>query len=209
MTLFYIIRHGETDFNRSGRYQGQSDVPMNPEGRRQCRALADRMARAELDIIYSSDLARAQECARIIACGRTVALDPRLREIDVGRVVGLDAQEIAEREPAFWAAFQQERDRTPFPGGESALDVRRRALEAVSAIHERYPDGRVAVVTHGGLITMLVAEVLSLPLSQRRRLVPENCGLTLLQWSRDRQRLRSFNDTGHLAEAPCDLRTEA
>lgn len=208
MTLLYIIRHGETDFNKNGRYQGQSDIPLNDEGRRQSRALAARMAQLPADVIYASDLSRAQETARTIAAGRPVALDPRLREVDVGRVYGLTTQEIMQREPAFWAQLQREPDRTPYPGGENAYDVQQRAVEAVTAICTRYPDGKVAVVTHGGLIKMIVADVLGLSLAERHRIVLDNCGLTVVEWTPGRKRLRSLNDTGHLSQAPCDVRAD-
>lgn len=208
MTLLYIIRHGETDYNRDGRYQGQSDIRMNETGRNQAAAVARKMARLDLTAIYSSDLNRAQECARVIASGTPVALDPRLREIDVGRVVGLTLEQIAQREPEFHAALRQDPDRVVFPGGESALDVHRRAMAAFEAIISRYPQGRVAVVTHGGLITLLTAEVIGLPLANRRRLYPQNGGITVLEWTADRRRLRSFNDTGHLDAAPSEMKTE-
>lgn len=208
MTVLYIIRHGETDFNRDGRFQGQTDVPMNQLGRRQSEAVAARLAAVPLDVVYSSDLARAQECARIIAGPRTVVLDPRLREAHVGRVAGLTQAQIAVREPDYAAAFARDPDATPFPGGESALDVCRRAMEAFRTIVERYPDGRVAVVTHGALIKMVIADVLALPLPERHRTVFENCGLSVVEWGPQRRRIKSLNDTGHLAEAPSEVRTE-
>lgn len=203
-----MIRHGETDHNRSGRYQGQTDIAMNEQGRQQSRLLAMRLAAEPLAVIYSSDLTRAQECARLVAGARTVALDPRLREIDVGRVVGLTVPEIAEREPAFWAAFQRDREQTPYPGGESAADVLRRARSALAAIAARYPDGRVGVVTHGGLIALVVAEALGMQLSHRGRLVTSNCGLTMLEWQGERVRLHSFNDLAHLGGAVGELLTD-
>lgn len=208
MTLFVLIRHGETDHNRTGRYQGQTDIPLNDRGRQQCRRLAERLAGEPLDVIYSSDLSRAQECARMLAAGRPVALEPRLREIDVGRVAGLTAAEIAAREPAFWAAFQRDKEQTPYPGGESAIDVLRRAREALAAIEARYPGGRVGVVTHGGLIALVVGEAMGAPLSHRGRLVTSNCGITVLERKDGRVRLHSFNDTAHLAGGVGELLTD-
>jgi bisphosphoglycerate-dependent phosphoglycerate mutase len=75
VTILYLVRHGETDYNRNGRYQGQLDIPLNAEGRRQSLALADRMVGLPLDLIYTSDLAWAQETARTVAAGRTAVLD--------------------------------------------------------------------------------------------------------------------------------------
>ncbi|HYF91963.1 MAG TPA: histidine phosphatase family protein [Symbiobacteriaceae bacterium] len=208
MTTFYIIRHGETDYNRNGRYQGQMDIPLNEDGRRQSEMIADRMATVALDAIYSSDLSRAQVTARIIARGREVALEPRLREIHVGRVMGMSNAEIRQQFPEFWTATEQDPDHTPFPGGESAVDLQRRTMEAMAAIAARYPDGRVAVVTHGGVIKVIAASVMEMPLAIRPKIVLDNCSLTVVEWSDRGRRVRSLNDTGHLAQAPCDVRAD-
>jgi broad specificity phosphatase PhoE len=208
VTRLYVIRHGETDYNHDGRYQGHTDVRLNNKGREQSEALAKRMALLPFRLLYSSDLSRAQETARMIATGREVVLDPRLREVDVGRVAGLTNPEIAQREPQFWAALAHQPDLTPFPGGECAHDVQRRALEVFGVIGSRYPDGDVAVVTHGGLIKMLASHVLGLPLKERHRLLFDNCSLTIIEWGEDRMRVRALNDTGHLVQAPCDVRAD-
>lgn len=208
MTLFYVIRHGETDYNRNGRYQGQSDIPLNEEGLRQTVLLANRMAAVPLDIIYSSPLMRAQETARAMAGGRTVALDPRLQEIDVGRCQGLTNPEIARQMPDFWAQMQKEPDRTPFPGGENAYDLQKRSVEAMWAIRERYPTGRVAVVTHGGVLKVIVADVMGLPLTERHRFVINNCSITIIEWGAERRRLRTLNEMGHMGIEPGDIKAD-
>jgi broad specificity phosphatase PhoE len=203
MTLFTIIRHGETDYNRNGRYQGQSDIALNAAGRQQSAALGLHLAHAPIDLIYASDLTRAQETARLMAGGRTVILDPRLREIDVGRAAGMTSTEIQQSEPTFWAALQQDPDRTPFPGGESTLTVQRRALEAFTAISQRYPQGQIAVVTHGMVVKMVVAHALGLSMRERHITVFGNCSITQVEWGRTEQKVLVMNETGHLSEAPC------
>lgn len=203
MTLITIIRHGETDYNRNGRYQGQTDISLNATGRQQSAALGLYLADEPIDLIYSSDLSRAQETARLIAGGRTVLLEPRLREIDVGRAAGLTSAEIAQREPAFWAALQQDPDGTPFPGGESTMAVQQRALEAFAAIHRRYPQGRIAVVTHGMVVKMVVAHLLGLGMRERHITVFGNCSITQVQWGGAAQKVLRMNETGHLSAAPC------
>ncbi|HEY3368489.1 MAG TPA: histidine phosphatase family protein [Symbiobacteriaceae bacterium] len=208
MTLFYIIRHGETDYNRNGRYQGQSDIPLNAEGRRQTQLLATRMKEVPLDVIYTSPLSRAQETARTIAAGRPVMLEPRLMEVSVGRAMGLTNAEIARDLPEFWAQMQREPDRTPFPGGENAYDVQKRAVEALWAVRERYPHERVAVVSHGGVIKALVCDVLGLSLAERHRIVLNNCSLTIVEWGAERRRLRSLNEMGHLGVEPGDIKAD-
>ncbi len=99
-TTFFVIRHGETDWNLNGRWQGHADVPLNQVGRVQARRLADRLLRdgARIDAIYSSDLKRAWETARAVAAALDLAprLDPSLREIDVGSwsMAGVKAQSL-------------------------------------------------------------------------------------------------------------------
>lgn len=202
MTRLYIARHGETDYNLNGRYQGHTELPLNATGRRQSEQLGARLAGLKLDVIYTSDLPRARETARAIAHGRTVALDPRLREVNVGRVAGLTDEEITRREPAFREAFLRDPDGTPYPCGESAYDVQRRTLEVFDAICRRYPDVGVGVVTHGGLIKLIVAHVLGLSLPDRHRTAFDNCGLTIIDWDGAHGRVLAMNDTGHLTLAP-------
>lgn len=208
MTTFYIIRHGETDYNKNGRYQGQMDIPLNDDGRRQSEMAAARMAGINLDVIYASDLCRAQETARIIARGRMVALEPRLREIHVGRVMGMNNEEIKREFPDFWAANLADPDNTRFPGGENAVEVQVRTMAALTDMQARYPQGNVAVVTHGGVIKVIVAAIMEVPLAIRPKIVLDNCSLTVAEVGDRGRRIRSLNDTGHLVQAPCDVRAD-
>ena len=102
MGHWYLVRHGETDWNLTERIQGQVDVPLNATGRRQVSHLAKRLTDLPLDAIYSSDLARTHETARIIAADRDIAIatDPDLREFSFGEWEGLTAEEIEARRQA-------------------------------------------------------------------------------------------------------------
>src|SRR5581483_11305534 len=97
MTTLLLVRHGETDWNAERRWQGHADVPLNARGREQARALAEELAGESIDAIYSSDLSRAQDTADIVGARLDVpvVVDPDLREIDVGPVEGLTAEESA------------------------------------------------------------------------------------------------------------------
>ena len=137
MTTLLLVRHGETDWNAERRWQGHADVPLNERGREQARALAERLAGESIDAIYSSDLSRARDTADIVGARLDVpvAVDPDLREIDVGAVEGLTAEESAAFEG--WQ-------------GEPKEDHSERVLAAISRIAERHPGERILVVTHGG-----------------------------------------------------------
>ena len=205
MTLLYIIRHGETDWNKAGRYQGQTDIDLNDEGRRQSAAVGRRMATVPLDALYASDLTRARETATALAGGRPVVAEPRLREVHAGRCQGLLHTEICGQEPEYWAAVQQDPDNTPFPDGESAVQLQQRAMACLEEIAARHPGGKVAVVTHGGVIKAIVAAVLGAPLAIRPRFSLENCSVTVVERRPDGWRLKSLNETAHLEQAPAEV----
>src|SRR5438876_6792690 len=101
VTTLILARHGETDWNRDGRCQGHADPPLNERGREQALELAELLADEPIEAVYSSDLRRAHETARIVADrkGLDVIVDPQLRERDVGHWSGLTAAEIEERFP--------------------------------------------------------------------------------------------------------------
>lgn len=138
MTTLLLVRHGETDWNAEGRLQGHTDTLLNDYGRRQAAALAEDLAGDGIDVVYSSDLARARETAEIVAghLGLPVVLEPGLREKNWGSWEGLTPME---------------RDATEYVG-ESNADHRERTLRALRAIAERHPGRRVLVVTHGGSV---------------------------------------------------------
>src|SRR5690349_15996562 len=101
MTTLLLARHGETDWNREGRWQGWADPPLNELGRRQATRLAEQLRTIPFDAVYSSDLRRAHETAEILAAPHAVPIvvDPALREIDIGSWSGLTRAEIAARFP--------------------------------------------------------------------------------------------------------------
>jgi broad specificity phosphatase PhoE len=138
-----IARHGETDWNREGRWQGWADPPLNETGRAQARELAEQLRRLPFDAVYSSDLARAHETAEIVAepHGMPVVVDPELREIDIGSWSGLTHEEIRARFP----------DGTR-PDGETREQHSARVRVAIERIARANLDRRVLVVTHGGTV---------------------------------------------------------
>ncbi len=159
-TRVLLVRHGQSEWNAAGRWQGQADPPLTDVGRAQARAAA--RAVGAVDAIFASDLQRAAETAAIIS-GELgvgpVVLDERLRERDAGEWSGLTRAEIEERYPGWLGsgsdkhtAFASTEGVLRPPGWESDASVLARALGALGAIHEAVGDGDVLVITHGGLI---------------------------------------------------------
>jgi broad specificity phosphatase PhoE len=159
MTTVYLVRHGATEWNLSGRAQGQADIELNAVGREQVGRLADELSDVEVAAVYSSDLKRAVDTAAPIAAalGLGVELDPAFREIDQGEWEGHTPEEIRRRWPELWGPARHYRAR---PGGESPEEVRDRALEGLARIARKHPSGNVIVVSHGGTIRWLSAAAL-------------------------------------------------
>ena len=150
-TRILLARHGETDWNRVGRWQGHADPPLNDTGRRQAAQLADRLAEQPISAVYASDLRRASETARIVAdrLGLELHEDAGLREIDVGSWSGLTRAEVEERFPEGflrWRAGEIGHD------GESTEQLTERVVAAVERIAHAHPGQTVLAVTHGGAI---------------------------------------------------------
>lgn len=151
MTTLLLARHGETDWNAERRWQGHADPSLNEVGRRQAGELAERLAGNGIEVIVSSDLARAAETAAIVAA--RLQLDVRkerdLREIDVGSWSGLTLDEVAERFPtgfARWRGGEIGHD------GESREQLSRRVVAALLRVGADHAGRSVLVVTHGGVI---------------------------------------------------------
>jgi broad specificity phosphatase PhoE len=176
VTTLLLVRHGETDWNREGRWQGHSDTHLNEIGRAQAERVAGELD--GVDVVYSSDLARARETAEIIAgrSGLPVRLDARLRERSFGAWEGLSAAEIeAEFRDAHlrWLAGEG-------PGADDAEPFDafgRRVREALGEILERHPDETVLVVAHGGTVRVIHALAGGLDYVRDHRSIPgvPNC----------------------------------
>ena len=174
-TRILLARHGETDWNHIGRWQGHADPPLNELGRRQAAELAERLSHDGISAIYSSDLRRASETALIVGArlGLPVTEDAALREIDVGSWSGLTRGEVAERFPdgfARWQAGEIGHD------GETREELTERVVGAVEDVARAHPGETVLVVTHGGAIRALRRHAAGDPGD-----AIENCGTVALE----------------------------
>lgn len=159
----YLVRHGETDWNREGRAQGQQEVPLNERGKKQAQVVGKFLAGLSPLRILSSDLGRAMETAEIIgeACGLTVIPESALRERNMGPFEGKTLTEIRE---------QRARDLTSFegiPGVEQDDAILQRVLPVLEALVRNSTDDSV-VVTHGGVAKVVLHHVLGITGMPRR-----------------------------------------
>lgn len=155
--IVWLIRHAESEWNATGRWQGQRDPVLSDPGREQARRLAATLADARLEAIVASDLARARETAVIVGdvAGVTPHIDARLRERDLGYWSGLTSVEIVARWPRDLARLRQ-RDLELRPGGgESLRALHARVAEFVAVLSAWPGDGPLAIVTHAGILRAL------------------------------------------------------
>jgi len=145
-----LVRHGETEWNVIGRYQGQADPPLNECGLTQAHRLAEMLAGAGLQAIYTSPLRRAYQTAAVLSQKLDLPLhqEPRLMEIHQGDWEGRLRSDIAARYPALFQQWLSEPWATTPPGGESLAQVQARVYAAVDDILARHPGQRLALVTH-------------------------------------------------------------
>jgi broad specificity phosphatase PhoE len=173
VTTILLARHGETDWNREGRFQGHADPPLNATGREQAVELADALAGRELAAVYSSPLLRALETARIVAAQRGLELLAvgGLREVDVGSWSGLTRAEVEQRFPeqyARWLDYGQ-----GWEDGETYEAMARRALTALFGIAAAHVGEHALAVTHGGPIRAAFAFGAGTSYAEARRTGPQ------------------------------------
>ena len=160
--LLFLFRHGETDWNRDGRLQGHTDVPLNATGVSQAEELGERLRRHRLEAIVSSDLARAWTTARIVAeaLGIPILAEHGLRETNVGAAEGLLWAEAKTRFGEGLTERWYSDEDTAFPGGETGRATRMRGLAALRRFALAHPYRRIGVSTHGAMVRQLMRHAL-------------------------------------------------
>lgn len=149
MTRFFLVRHGETEWNRIHRIQGSSDIPLNDTGRSQALKVGGVLSRHRFDLIVSSPLSRAMETATIIARRLKMPLPlplPAIVERHYGEAEGATREDLDARFPG----------NTPVPGREPREDVHKRVIRALGDLAIRHPHADIIAVTHGGVIRSVV-----------------------------------------------------
>ncbi|WP_409302368.1 histidine phosphatase family protein [Peribacillus sp. SCS-155] len=191
MTLLGIIRHGSTAWNKEGRAQGSSDIPLDREGLFQAEKLADRLSKENWDFIYSSDLLRAQKTAEIIGekLDIPVVVDQRIREAGGGQIEGTTVEERIQK----WGDNWRDLDL----GMETNQSVVSRGLSFINELIQRHPDSNVLIISHGSFIRQLLEQLVP-KLTKTERLM--NTSLTKIRLTNDVWENELYNCTKHLTD---------
>ncbi len=169
-----LVRHGETAWNREGRYQGRTDIPLSPDGEAQVRALGQRLAHLPIDIAIASPLSRAKNTAQAILAGREtpLELDEGLLEISHGQWEGQLASDIELSHAEMFGTWRSrpDRDVPAGPEAETLGDVEDRAWPVLVRVFARLealgPDATALIAAHDAVNRVLLCHVLGLPLSR-------------------------------------------
>jgi probable phosphoglycerate mutase len=203
MTELIVIRHGETDWNRQHRFQGQIDVPLNAAGRAQAERLARRLTSEPFDVVVASDLQRAFATAQAAAGARPIEADPLWREQAFGVLEGLDAATIVQQHPELWAQWLRHDADYALPGGgESVRAFHDRVLRGLQRVARAHAGRRIAVFTHGGVLDMLWRAAQKLSLHGARACEIPNTGINRLRWRDGALDILQWADATHLEGLP-------
>jgi alpha-ribazole phosphatase len=193
-----LARHGETTWNRDGRYQGHSDPPLSAWGEAQAQALARRFSATEEIRIVASPLMRAQTTAHIIARPHNIPVtaDHRLMELGYGEWEGLQQAAVKLKWPELLRQWKRTPQQVTFPGGESLQDMQQRVQSFLE--HTAAQSGTVLAITHDGVVRMIVLAALGQPLSAFRDMRIENASVTTCAWEGGKFIIEDLNDVAHL-----------
>ena len=203
MTKIIFVRHGQTEWNVLGRYQGQTDIALSPLGIEQAEKLAAHFPVDKVEAVYSSDLVRAMMTARCVAdrFGLTVEPRPELRELNFGDWEGLTYDEIVAKWPDALNNFFQPPDVLEIPHGESFPKLRERALDAVEKIVACHPEQTVAVFAHGAILRTILTAALHMDLKYVWTIRQFNTAVNIVTYTEHGTTVELLNGTGHLKYA--------
>lgn len=198
--ILYLIRHGESVYNREGKIQGQTDVELTDFGRQQAQAIALGMTHIKLDAIIASPLQRAYQTAAALAeqQGMEIQTHEGLKEINVGKFAGLRWPEVAEKFPEHADAWNTQDFDFVIPGGESRRMLQVRGVTALTEI-AALPYNQVAVVAHGGILCAALKGILRIP-DELNPFSLFNASISRLAWD-GKWQLLTLNQTEHLVRA--------
>lgn len=183
-TRLVLVRHAEADEAMRGRCYGSLDVPLSAAGVRQAAGLGDALRDLDLAAVYASPLRRALDTAHVIAAAQGLRPVARadLRELSFGELEGMAYDDIAARHPETYRLWMEEPAAARFPGGETLAELRERVLPALAAICGDHAGEAVAVVAHGGVVRVALADVLGTPEAAFFRVDVAPGGVTVVDW---------------------------
>ncbi|MEK7713896.1 MAG: histidine phosphatase family protein [candidate division NC10 bacterium] len=196
----FVVRHGETAWSRARRFAGARDVPLAPEGLRQCEAVAQALGGKPVAAVYASPLERACASAEVIAKPHRLAvgIEPDFREMAFGEWEGLTRDEVAARFPEAYERWRTAPHRLVLPGGEPLTDVALRVKQAVEALLGTHTGETVVLVSHAIVLRLIVLQALGLGPDRLWTVDASPAGITEIEYEPGWATIHRMNTLSHL-----------
>ena len=199
---FFLVRHGETEWNKLGRFQGHQDISLNQRGISQAKETAEAATNWGHCAIYSRPLIRTMQVAEELAkvTPMPVCKEPGLKELSLGDLEGVTGQEMRKGWPLVFAQWRSNPEKISMPNGESLIDLRERAWQTILDIEQKHTSEEVvAIISHNFAIRCIVGELLGQPLEFFHRMSLNLSSVCTFESDDRSRRLTGYNSTTHLS----------
>ena len=202
MTQIYLVRHGQTQWNKEQVFRGTTDVPLNESGQEEARLTGEALRDRPIRAVYTSPLVRASETAAAIARihGLEVQTLQGLTDLSFGEWQGVPHSTVMERYPDLYRQWLEEPHRVTFPGGDDITTLQSRAVKAVKETASSHPEQTIVMVSHRVVNRVLICGLVGIDLSLFWQIGQDTAAINTLTWSKERFILVCLNDTCHLRE---------
>ncbi len=200
MTSIYLVRHGQTAWNKEEIFRGRTDVPLDETGLKQAELVGEYFKELKIHSIYSSPLSRAWQTAERIARIHHLKVQPLegIMDMSFGNWEGRSHQEIRESDPETYRQWREEPHLVRLPGGETLEDVRRRAMASLQEVLEKHPEETLVFVSHRVVNKVLLCGILGIDNSHFWQIAQDTAAVNLIQYRKGKYILWLMNETCHL-----------
>lgn len=203
MTRLYLVRHGETEWNRASKVQGSTDIELSREGIKQARLLAEKLTGEDIDLIYSSSLKRALGTAEIAAgcLSRKIVKSEKYHEICLGPWEGMTINEIKEKYGEHFRIYREDPANFRLPGAETFIELAERTYNAILEIVNRHKGKNILLVSHGTAIKAAIIKILGIDIANYTKFRIDNASISIIGFIDDdpgKPVVLCLNDTSHL-----------
>lgn len=203
MTRLFLVRHGETEWNKNGKVQGRTDIELSSEGIMQAKLLAERLMTEDINVIYSSSLKRAHRTAEIIAEYKQcdVIKSEMIHEICFGPWEGMAINEIKTKYSEHFRVYREDPVNFKLPGAETFDDLTTRTYSAIIDIVNRHKGSNILLVSHGVTIKAAIIKILGMDITAYKGFRIDNASVSILEFpdnNLEKPVVVCLNDIGHL-----------
>ncbi|MDR7856182.1 histidine phosphatase family protein [Tissierella sp.] len=202
MTKIYLIRHGQSEWNKLNKIQGQRDTLLTELGKNQALLLGDRLANENIDMIYTSDLTRAYDTAKAISnrINKPLFVSDSIREINFNLWEGLTNEEVQEKYKDEYSIWLREPHKLNIQGVETLNSLQERAMKYINKIIKENNNKSIAIVSHGAILKTIILGLLDIEISHYKNISLSNVSLSIIECRDFNNVLKLLNDTSHLKE---------